>query len=202
MPKGLPTQRWYVNRGSRTYVECITHVPIPPPKELAFVDKAVRETSLKTLNALPETLPPGSGPEEQPPDSGSQKQQADGPTDGQTQGAMEAPSTHDLQKHLKKRKLYRQATDTMEVWFPHDNAEDLLKELVWEAGGSDVKWVCHGTPAAGNGIVGLLEMGCNVLAVCQDDHYKTHFMKAAVEKAAETCLSGFSVTFGYLTEGL
>ena len=71
-----------------------------------------------------------------------------------------------------------------------------MKELVWEAGGNEVKWVCHGTPAAGNGVVGLLEMGCNVLTLCQDDHHKEHFIKTAVEKAAETCLGGRSPTFG------
>jgi len=70
-----------------------------------------------------------------------------------------------------------------------------MKELVWKAGGGEVKWVFHGTPAAGNGVVGLLEHGCNVLTMCQDDHHKKHFIKAAVEKAAETCLCGRASPF-------
>ena len=44
----------------------------------------------------------------------------------------------------------------MEVWFPHDMDRDLLKELVWEAGGEKVKWIFVGTPAAGNGCLGGL----------------------------------------------
>ena len=78
----------------------------------------------------------------------------------------------EFKQHLKKRKFYRQSTDTMEVWFPQDNAKELLKEFVWTAGGDKVKWVCHGTPAAGNGVVGILEMGCNAMALCQDEHHK------------------------------
>jgi len=124
-------------------------------------------------------------------------QQADGSTKGQTEGKMEAPSGQDLKRHVKKRRLYRQATDTEESGFPHDNAKELLKELVWEAGGDQqVKWVCHGSPAAGNGVVGLLELGCNVLALCQDDHHKKHFIAASVQKAVESSLSGRSQTFG------
>ena len=135
-------------------MEVMLHVPVPPPKDLTFVDKAVRETRLKTLIATPEAPPAGSAME---------GQQADGSTKGQTEGKMEAPSGQDLKRHVKKRRLYRQATDTEESGFPHDNAKELLKELVWEAGGDQqVKWVCHGSPAAGNGVVGLLELGCNV----------------------------------------
>ena len=132
-----------------------------------------------------------AAPEAPPAGSAMEGQQAGQQADGATPA-----SDQDLKKHLKKRKLYRQATHTTEVWFPHDNAKDLMKELVWEAGGGDVKWVCHGTAVAGNGIVGLLEVGCNVLTLCEDDHHKTHFMNAAVEKAAETCLGGRSPTFG------
>ena len=162
IPKGLPTERWYVNRGSSTYVEVMLHVPVAPPTELAFVEKGVRDMSLKSLIAAPSVPPAGSAME------GKQAgKQADKQADDATQA-----SNQDLKQHLKKRRLYRQASNTTEVWFPLDNAKDLLKELVWEAGGNAVKWVCHGTPAAGNGIVGILEMGCNVLTLCQDDHHK------------------------------
>ena len=49
-----------------------------------------------------------------------------------------APSAKDLALHMKKRKLYRQATGCEEVWFPYDNASDLVKELVWESGGGEL----------------------------------------------------------------
>ena len=59
-----------------------------------------------------------------------------------------------------------------------------------------VKWVLHGTPAAGNGVLGALELGCNVIALCADEHHKEHFKKACVEKAAEIALSGKNCPFG------
>ena len=57
------------------------------------------------------------------------------------------------QEHVKKRRLYRVATDDSVPWFPHDNHPDLLKELVWESG--NPRWILHGTPASGAGVVGI-----------------------------------------------
>lgn len=91
--------------------------------------------------------------------------------------------------------MYRQQTDQDEVWFPHDNPILLIKELVWEAGGSAVKWVFCGCAAAGNGILGALEMGCNVLALCQDEHHKEHLLKALTEKGVESIIHGGDSAF-------
>eukprot|EP00974_Lingulodinium_polyedra_P133443 11225615-Lingulodinium_polyedra.AAC.1 len=72
----------------------------------------------------------------------------------------------------------------------------LLKELVWEAGGNHVKWVFYGTPAAGNGVLGVLEMGCSAICLCEDAHHKEHFLKALEQKAVENFLLGSSNVFG------
>ena len=56
------------------------------------------------------------------------------------------------------------------VWFPHDNHPDLLKELAWESG--NPRWVLHGTPASGAGVMGLMEMGTSVVACCEDPHHE------------------------------
>ena len=56
------------------------------------------------------------------------------------------------------------------VWFPHDNHPDLLKELAWESG--NPRWVLHGTPASGAGVMGLMEMGASVVACCEDAHHE------------------------------
>ena len=101
------------------------------------------------------------------------------------------PDCQDLLGHFKKCRLSRHPTNVDEVWFPHDHAKELIKEVVWQSGGSEtVRWVLHGTPVAGNGVLGVLELGCNVIAVCEDDHDQEHVKKASVEKAVELSLSG------------
>ena len=83
------------------------------------------------------------------------------------------------------------------VEFGFDNSEALIKELVWESGGVGVvKWMFYGAPAAGNGVLGALEMGCNVIALAADTHHKEHFQKALLQKAVESSLGGRSVAFG------
>ena len=72
----------------------------------------------------------------------------------------------------KKRKLHRQLTGTEVPWFPHDNAVELLQELVHEAGRPP--WVYFGTPAGGAGMQGCLEMGSSVMALCFDGHHRQH----------------------------
>lgn len=96
----------------------------------------------------------------------------------------------------KKRKLYRQATGTTQVWFPFEMAVPMAQEVVWESGGDEVKWVLHGTPAAGNGVLGSLEMNCSTIVFCQNSHYKQHFRKALIEKIAERLASGQARVFG------
>ena len=79
---------------------------------------------------------------------------------------------------MKRRRLYRQASANEVVWFPHDNPAILMHELVWESGGPQVRWIFFGTPVAGNGVLGAIEMGCSVICLCEDDHHKEHFLKA------------------------
>ena len=103
MPKGLPAERGYVNRGSRTYMECMLHVPVLAPRDLAWVEKEVRETSLKSLIAAPVRPATASAMEEQ---------QADGQTAGSAMtvgSAMESSAEVHLKKHLKKRSIARVA---------------------------------------------------------------------------------------------
>ncbi len=140
MPKNIPSERWYVDQGSPLYVEVMFKVPVVPPKELTFVSKTVREASLKRMAA--------------PPAPGGAADAEDLAEDGEG-----GPTRQELLQHVKRRRLYRQSTGTDEVWFPHDNPIPLMKELVWEAGGDHVKWVLCGTPAAGNGVAGVLHMG-------------------------------------------
>ena len=50
----MPSERWYVGRGSRMYVEVMSKVPVCTPKGLTFVSNAVREASLKSMMAPPD----------------------------------------------------------------------------------------------------------------------------------------------------
>ena len=80
------------------------------------------------------------------------------------------------------------------MWFPWDNSSELLQELVWEAGGTDiVKWIPHGPPAGGTGIMVPLTDGCGVIALCHDAHHKLHLRTALAQKAVEASLAGPSV---------
>ena len=72
----------------------------------------------------------------------------------------------------------------------------LAQEFVHEAGGEEVKWVLHGTPAAGNVVLGSLEMNCNTIVFCEDTDHQTQFMQTLMEKAAERLASGQSRVFG------
>ena len=92
---------------------------------------------------------------------------------------------------MKKRKLYRQLTGSEGPWFPHDNDMELLKEFCWEA--AHPRWVFHGTPASGAGILGCLESGSSVVAVCFDDHHRTHLRKCLKERAVESLVVGSAV---------
>ena len=132
------------------------------------MDKAVLAKSLKTICGLSEEVTPQE-PEAQPV-------------------AESAASMRPLQEHVKKRRLYRTATDESVVWFPHDNHPDLLKELVWESGSP--RWVLHGTPASGAGIIGCLETGVSVIALCENAHHHKHLAIALRERVVEAMLAG------------
>jgi hypothetical protein len=68
-----------------------------------------------------------------------------------------------------------------------------LREFCWEAGRP--RWVIHGTPASGAGILGCLEAGCSVVALCFDDHHRTRFSKFVLERAVEAMVAGTTVAF-------
>ena len=66
----------------------------------------------------------------------------------------DAVDTGELRVQVKKRKLYRHAADTTQIWFPFEMAVQVAQELVWQSGGTEVKWVLHGSPGAGNVVLG------------------------------------------------
>ena len=183
----MPLERWYVDAGSPLYVEVMNKVPVVAPKDLAFVDKTVREISLRRMVAAPAV---SAAPADDEAESAAAS------ADPAALGDQTGPTPHELLQSVKRRRLYRRATGEEVVWFPHDNHTALLKELVWEAGGNHVKWVFYGTPAAGNGVLGVLEMGCSAICLCEDAHHNEHFLKALEQKAVDMFLLGSSNVFG------
>ena len=121
------------------YVDTMLKVPVLHPKDLAYVDRMVFEQSLKSMIGLCEE-PRRDAAESDP------VEEAD------LQVAGSAAHLRPLQENVKKRRLYRSTTEESVVWFPHDNHPDLLKEFVWESGSP--RWVLHGTPASGAGVLG------------------------------------------------
>ena len=178
LPKHMPRDRLYVDTGSGLYVNTMLKVPVLAPKDLTFVDREVLEASMKGMAGVLES----TGVDTHADDS-MEPVAASAAVD---EGAEPASLVH----HVKKRKLYRHATGEEVEWFPLDNAPDLLRELVWECGGTNVRWVLHGTPASGAGVIGCLEMGCSVVCLCEDAHHKENFQKALKERAVERLIAG------------
>ena len=114
--------------------------------------------------------------EEPRQDAAESQASADDPQVADLLVADSAAQTRPHPGNVKKRRLYRRATEESVVWFPHDNHPDLLKELVWESG--NPRWVLHGTPASGAGVVGCLEIGVSVIALCEDTHHETNLSAA------------------------
>ena len=173
-PSGLPRDRQYVDAGSALYVDTMVKVPVLHPKDLTYVDASVLAESLKTMCGLSE--PDEVLPEE--PEEALPK----------VEPVADSAASMRLQEHVKKRRLYRTATDESVVWFPHDNHPDLLKELVWESGSP--RWVLHGTPASGAGIIGCFDTGVSVIALCENAHHHKHLDNALRERAVEAMLAG------------
>ena len=170
-PSGLPKDRQYVDAGSALYVDTMVKVPVLHPKDLTYVDASVLAESLKTMCGL--------GPDEpEEPEEALPLEPV----------AESAASMRPLQDHVKKRRLYRTASDESVVWFPHDNHPDLLKELVWESGSP--RWVLHGTPASGAGVIGCLDTGVSVIALCENAHHQQHLESALGVRAVEAMLAG------------
>ena len=165
-PSSLPKDRQYVDVGSALYNDTMVKVPVLHPKDLTYVDASVLAESYKTMCGLSE--PEEVTPEDEP--------------------VADSAASVRLQEHVKKRRLYRTATDESVVWFPHDNHPDLLKELVWESGSP--RWVLHGTPASGAGIIGCFDTGASVIALCETKHHHNHLVNALRERAVEAMLAG------------
>ena len=166
-------------------------VPVVHPKQHSFVDKAVREESLRVMAGIAEDT--AKDPQE---DSTNPAALEAGGGPGEN-GADSAPTTNkELVKHVSKRKLYRQATGEEVIWFPHDNAPALMKEFVHESGRGcwEARWVFHGTPAGSTGVQGVLETGCSVVALCENEHHATNVRKHLREHCVEALLAG-SVVF-------
>jgi hypothetical protein len=111
----------------------------------------------------------------------------------QASRADSASNVAELIKHVKKRRLYRQVSGTEVVWFPHDNAPALLKEFLWESNQDATRLVIHGTPSSAAGVSGLLDSGASVLAICEDQHHKKHFLCSLRERCVELLIAGSSV---------
>ncbi|MDA8584364.1 hypothetical protein N9L68_09005 [bacterium] len=158
-PTGTPTERQHVDAGSRLYDDTLQNIPVLHPKDHAYVDPSVLEQSLKSMIGLCEEQPSV--------DSAA----APSPGDSVQVAASAADQLGSLKQNVKKRRLYRKASDESVVWLPHDNHPDLLNELVW--GSSSPRWILHGTPASGAGIMGCLEAGVSVIALCEDSHHET-----------------------------
>ena len=136
MQKGLPAERWFVHKGSKSYLTRLDHVPVIKPSDLCLVPKDVRDQSLKALCAELEV------PADQAANSADAKQP---PPQEPAQ-----PDCTEMIGHIKKRRLCRQPTNVDEGWFPHDHAKYLEKELVWRAGGRDtVRWSFTARPLRG-----------------------------------------------------
>jgi hypothetical protein len=205
LPKQLAKARAYVDVGSPVFNEVVRNVPVLSQKTHALVSRAIRETSLQSMigvdvcQAEADDEQQAHTPMEDDDDTTAHAATADAAAaDAETAGAGAATADASAQKAivtaaLKKRKLYRQLTGCEVPWFPHDNDCELLKELCHEAGRP--RWVYFGTPAGGAGIHGCIEMGCSVLALCYDDHHRTHLGPFLVERAVEAMLGCNSLVF-------
>ena len=189
MPKQLPKTRAHVDAGSPVFNEVVRNVPVLSQKSHALVSREVRDASLQTMCGVDVVEAEGKDPEHQdlPP-----MDDEDAGTAGAEAATADAPKAL-VSAAIKKRKLYRQLTGTEVPWFPHDNDMELLKELCHEAGRP--RWVYFGTPAGGAGIHGCIEMGCSVLALCYDDHHRTHLGPFLVQRAVEAMLGSNTLVF-------
>ena len=195
VPKELAKMRVYVDPGSPIFNEVIRNVPVLAQKNHALVSREVREKSLNSMVGVDVADEEAKDPERQPPQLMDDEDAATAGADAATADASseKAPEKALVSAAIKKRKLYRQLTGTELPWFPHDNDSELLKELCHEAG--KPRWVYFGTPAGGAGIHGCIEMGSSVLALCYDEHHRTHLGPCLVQRAVEAMLGGSSMVF-------
>jgi hypothetical protein len=183
IPKNLPKNRVYVDGGSALFNQVLRNVPVLAPKHQSFVSKGVREQSLSSMLGVPHTDDLGERENFEDDDDAMGLDQSNG----------DAEQDKVIESAQKKRKLYRHHSGTDVPWFPHDNDMELLRELCWEAG--NPRWVFHGTPAGGAGVLGCLEAGCSVVALCYDDHHRTHLKRIFLERAVEAMVTGTTQVF-------
>ena len=112
--------------------------------------------------------------------------------DGDDDKVHQDPKAFGIQA-VRKRRLYRHVSGHEVPWFPHDNSPELIRELVHESG--EPRWVMHGTPASGAGVLGCIESGCSVLLLAFDEHHEKTLMKFLEEMAVEAMVSGNSSVF-------
>ena len=167
-----PKIRKFVDSGSALFYEVMNNVPVLAPEQHAFVSKEVRDKSLSDMCGTSQVMDP---------DVMAKKQLED-------EAAAEAQRETDSIDPV----VEDQPSEDVE-WFPHDVDIELMKELVWEAGGP--RWVLLGTPASGAAVHGSFEMGCSVVALCADEHHRTHLLPAIVGRAVEAMASQSSRVF-------
>ena len=190
MPKTLAKVRVHVDAGSPVFNEVVRNAPVLSQKKHALVSRVIREGSLQSMIGVDVTEVEAKDPDHLAlPDDDDAETAGAGAATAEDASAEKALVT----AAIKKRKLYRQLSGAEVPWFPHDNDSDLLKELCHEAGRP--RWVYFGTPAGGAGMHGCIEMGCSVLALCYDEHHRTHLGPFLVERAVEAMLAGDSSVF-------
>ena len=94
--------------------------------DLTYVSKAVRDKSISTMGGNDEPTPPALQGAAVSAQAAQPEQQALQAGAAAVPAAAGAPP----EKAVRRRRLYRQATSSDIAWFPHDNASDLLKELI------------------------------------------------------------------------
>ena len=107
--------------------EEVRNVPVLSPKKQALVSREIREKSLEAMVGMDVLEAEAKDPDHVP--STPVEEEDDAETANASAEALV------LNAGRKKRKLYRQVTGSEVPWFPHDNDPNLLRELVWEAGG-------------------------------------------------------------------
>ena len=116
-----------MDKGSATYVNYMTKVPVCSPGELALVSRDVKEATMSwSVSAAPkEGHPDGSS------ESGS----------GEDQAVVDADTIR--RKYAKRnsgRALLRQASKEETIWFPYDNSSILTREPLFVCGTINSEW--------------------------------------------------------------
>ena len=176
IPKDLAKSRLYVDKGSLTYVDYMSRVPVAQLSELMMVPRIVKEMTLAW------SVPGGVSPGEEGGSENSDGSEAAVEDDIDE----EAKKSRKYSKRHSGRALMRKISSEETVWFPLDNAPMLMRELVHE---TNPRWVLHGTPASGVGIVGLLTHGCTVVGCCHDADHAGTLRSLVQQRVAEEFLT-------------